>query len=519
MVGGMLPSTGGCQEATPVVTPVRRLTHDQYANTLRDLLGAPAATAAAQLPVDDLRDDGFADPRTLIVTSDWAADAMSAAEAAARAVATSPLVPCDRATGDETCARQFITAFGGRAYRRPLAAREVDGLMKVYRVGAGAGGFAHGVEVAARAMLQSPWFLYQIELGQKNGSVGSAVKLTPHEVASRLSYLLWKSMPDEQLLSAAAAGHLDSAADVLTQARRMLGDPRTLQTLTDFHGKWLGLDGLAMAAKDPAVYPQFGDALAASMQTEFGLFVSEVMGNGDGRLESLLEAPFTFVDAALAPLYQVPAPATGFHRTDLDPTRRAGLLTNVGLLTAHTFADTSEPVHRGKFVRERLFCMTPPDPPPDLMVMPPTPKPGVSIRERLSEHSAVPSCQACHQLMDPIGFGFEAYDGIGRFRTVDPSGKPVDDHGVLSMTDVDGPFQGAVDLARRLAGSAQVRGCVVGTMLRYAQGPDVAGDLCVQHKMLDAFEAGKHDVRGLLVAVTQTDGFRYRRAIDGEVLP
>jgi hypothetical protein len=273
-------------------------------------------------------------------------------------------------------------------------------------------------------------------------------------------------------------------------------------------------------AKDPDKYPQFGDELAGSMRAGLKMFFDDVLWKGDGRLEALFSARFTYVDSRLAPLYGVPAPAAGvMARVDLDPAQRAGILTDAGLITAHTFADESEPVHRGKFVRERLLCTPLPDPPADLMVMPPMPRPGVSIRERFTEHAAVPACQSCHQMIDPIGFGFEAYDGLGRFRTSE-GGKPIADRGTLDMTqDANGPFKGAIELGQKLAASAQVRQCFADTAIQFAHGPDAGGDACVAQKLTTAFDGARHDIRELIVAITRTDGFRYRRPIAGEVLP
>jgi hypothetical protein len=412
-----------------------------------------------------------------------------------------------------------MSAFGRRAYRRPLEAAEVEGLMKVYAVGAQSGGFTHGVEVAIRTMLQAPSFLYILELGQPAGSAGNAVRLTSYEVASRLSYLMWNTLPDDLLFTAAAKDELSTREQIDGQARRMIADGKAQAPLVAFHGKWLGFEGLSSATKDPAKYPEYSDRLAGAMQTELDLYLKDVLFKGDGRLESLFESRFTYVDASLAPLYGVPPPASGFARVDLDPRQRAGILTNVGIVAIHTFADESEPIHRGKFVRERLLCTSLPDPPPNLMVTPPTPKPGVTIHERLIEHSSVAGCQACHEMMDPIGFGFEAYDGIGRFRTTDPSGKPIDDNGTLGMTkDIDGPFKGVIELEQKLAKSGQVRDCVLSTMTRYARGPEASSDACVQQKLGAAFERGHHDIKEVLVALTQTDSFLFRRKIEGEVL-
>jgi hypothetical protein len=301
----------------------------------------------------------------------------------------------------------------------------------------------------------------------------------------------------------------------------MLADPRARETLTEFHGRWLGIGGLADAPKDPDKYPQFDEKMVASMNTELKMFVDEVLFKGDGRIESLFTSGFTFVDSTLASLYKVGAPAGGaFARVEFNPAQRAGILTSAGIIAAHTFDDGSQAIHRGKFIREALLCTALPDPPPELNVMPPVPQPGVSTRQRLAEHSALPACKVCHELMDPIGFGFEGYDGLGRFLTTDSNGQPVDNSGELTGTkDADGPFKGAVELAKKLSNSASVRDCLIGNVVRFAQGPEAAGDSCVQQKMNVAFDAAKHDIRELFVAMTQTGSFHYRRAIAGEVLP
>jgi hypothetical protein len=153
------------------------------------------------------------------------------------------------------------------------------------------------------------------------------------------------------------------------------------------------------------------------------------------------------------------------------------------------------------------------------MVAPPEPEPGVSTRQRLKEHAESAACSGCHKMMDPIGFGFEAYDGLGQFRDTDPNGQPVDDSGLLEGTDVDGPFNGPLELGQKLATSAQVRACVASTLVRYARGPEADNDACVRQKLVSAFEGANHDVKAMLVAITQTDGFSYRGPIEGEVLP
>jgi hypothetical protein len=433
----------------------------------------------------------------------------------------SALVPCEPTRGDRACADKFIASFGKRAFRRPLEAEETSALGKVYEVGEKNGGFTHGIEVVVRALLQSPSFLYRLELGQKAGSSGSSVRLAGYEVAARLSYLFWNTTPDQELMDAAEAGKLATGDEIVAQARRLMADPRAQRTISEFHGRWLGVDGLGAFAKDPDKYPQFGDKLVASMRTELQMFVGDVLWKGDGKLETLLTAPFTYVDANLAPIYGVTAP-TAFTRVDLDGGKRGGLLTRASVITAHTFADESEPIHRGKFVRQNLLCTIPPEPPADLMVEPPVAKPGQSARQRLADHATMPACKGCHQLMDPIGFGFEAYDGIGRFRTTDANGKPIDDTGALDgVKDIPGTvtFHGPVELGQKLAGSVQVRDCLISNVIKFASGLDAASDTCVQQKLTTAYEDAKHDIRELFVAITKTSGFRFRRAIPGEVLP
>ena len=523
--GGGGPGSGGvlCQETAPLVAAARRLTRDQYVNTLRDLLGDSAIAMAQQIAKDDSSATIAFDPRSLIVSPDWASDAMTVAEAVAKgAVANiTSIAPCATPANEQGCATTFITTFGKRAYRRPLDLAEVDGLKKIYDIGAKNGGYSHGVEVVLRGMLQSPAFLYRLELGQKAGSTAGSVKLSSHEVATRLAFLLWNSTPDQALLDAADGNKLGTDAEIAAAARRLLADPRARETLTSFHGRWFGIGGLSEVPKDPAKYPQFDDKLITAMSTEVKMFVDDVLFKGDGRMESLFTSGFTYVDATLAPLYKVAAPAGGaFTRVDLNPAQRAGILTNAGIISAHTFDDASQPIHRGKFVREALLCTVLPDPPPDLNVMPPVPTPGVSTRQKLIEHSNTPSCKVCHVMMDPIGFGFEGYDGLGRFLTVDSNGQPVDNSGELTGTkDADGPFHGAVELSKKLSTSASVRDCLIGNVVRFAQGPDAADDSCVQQKMNAAFDATKHDVKELFVSMARVDSFRYRRAIAGEVLP
>jgi hypothetical protein len=520
----LIPPTAGavgCQESAPAVVAARRLTRDQYVATVRDLLG-DTRDLSDRLPADDKGEEVFTSPETLIVTPAWADKALSTAEDLAKAATAGAhlgtLLPCQPSAGQEAvCAGQFIKAFGKRAFRRPLSDDEIGGLTKVYEAGA-ADSFGRGIEMVITAVLQAPSFLYRLELGQKAGSVPGAIKLSAYELAARLSYFAWGTMPDEALFSAAEAGRLDTPEGIGQEVDRLLKDPRGKAMLLAFHQRWFGIDTLAENGKDVAVYPQFDEKLVASMEGEFNAFISDAMGaSGDGKLETLLLSDRTFVDGALAGLYGVTPPGgTGLAPVTL-PSTRKGLLSTVSVLSTHTLSDSSAAIHRGKFIRERLLCTVPPDPPAGLIVMPPEPKAGLTTRERLGQHTMDPACSGCHTMMDPIGFAFENFDGIGRYRTME-QGKKIDASGSLSATDVDGAFVGPVELAQKLAGSNQVRACVMTTLLSFAQGPQPA-DACLMKKLNQAFDDSGHDVRALIVAIAKSDSFRYRRQLQGEVLP
>jgi hypothetical protein len=521
--GPTIPVTPGqdqgvCRESAPQISAARRLTRAQYANTIRDLLGDTRALGD-RLPADDSSDSLFEQPGTLIVTPVWAGNAMTTAEDVAKTAVTNlgALLPCQPSEG-EVCARAFIDGFGKRAFRRPVLPTEASGLLDVWKAGSKIS-FSHGIEMVLQAILQAPSFLYRLELGQKDGSGGGTIKLSPYEVAARLSYGLWDTTPDETLMKAADAGALDNADAIEAQARRMLGDSRARSTMAEFVGRWFGIGGLDDVMKDPAQYPEYNDKLIAAMKSGVASFVAEVLGPGDGRFATLLTAPYAMVDGATAALYGVAAPGGDKPaKVELPGGQRFGLLTNVGILTAHTFADSSAPIHRGKFVRERLLCTDPPNPPADLMVEPPTPRPGVSTRERLKEHTDTPACSGCHTFMDPIGFAFGHFDGLGRWRDQD-QGQAIDDAGSLAATDVDGDFKGIAGLADKLLASSKVKECVAGTFLRFASGTESTIDECAQSKLQTAFAQSKGDLRELVIAITRTDAFRYRRAIAGEVMP
>ncbi len=513
---GAAPCAGG--EA--FFSPLRRLTRGEYNNTVRDLLGDDSAPAD-RFPADEVS-GGFGNNAAVLGVSPLLAEKyQEAAEVlAARAVQDlGALVGCDPArTGEEACARQFVERFGSRAYRRPLAPAERDRLLAVYAAGRIGGSFAEGIELTVRALLQAPAFIYRLEYGRTARPGDRLVGLTGHEVASRLSYFLWGTMPDARLFEAAARDALATPAQVAALARQMLADPRARPAVVEFHRQWLGLSALDHLGKDARAYPEFDRALAGAMAAETAAFVEDVVFAGDGSLRTLLTSSRGFVSPALARLYGIPAPSgSGLRPVELPPAERAGLLTQAGLLAVHALPDQSSPVHRGKMVREQVLCDQMPPQPPNLMVTPPEVDPGRPTRARFAQHSADPACSGCHRLMDPLGFGLEAYDGIGRFRARD-GGRPVDASGeILDTSDADGPFQGARELAERLADSRDVRDCAATQWYRFAFGRlEGPGDACSLRALQDAFAGARGDVRELLVALTTTEAFLHRPALPGE---
>ena len=509
-----------CKTTEPLPSPLRRLNRVEYNNTARDLLGLDLAPADS-FPTDEVA-GGFSNNATVLTVSPLLAEKyMEAAELlATEAVKNLPaLLGCDPAQlGEEACARQFVERFARRAFRRPVTPVDSDRLMRAYTAGRGDGTFADGVGMIIRTALQAPSFLYRFEFGAPAGPGDKVVRLSQHELASRLSYFLWGSMPDDRLLAAADEGKLTTATEIAAQARLMLADGRARAALAEFYSQWLGLSALDSVVKDAATYPEFTPELRTAMRAETRSFVEYLLWSSDRRLSTLLTSPVGFATGPLASLYGVtpPAGAAG-AMVALPPAERAGVLTQAGVLAVHALPNQSSPVARGKFVRERFLCQDPPPPPPDLNVTPPEVDPTLSTRERFAEHTAAAACAVCHELMDPIGFGFEGYDGIGRFRTLD-GGRAVDDSGrVAQSRDLDGPFRGARELAEKLGASGQVRDCVATQWFRYAFGRfEGGGDACSLAQMQEAFTVSGGDLQELLVALTQTESFLHRRALGPE---
>jgi hypothetical protein len=506
-------ASAACKAIDPGPSPLRRLSRAEYDNTVRDLLGDQSAPARS-FPADE-RSLGFDNSAEARSVSALLADRyVSAAETLAKgAVAKlSTILPCDpQKAGEMVCLGKFLDTFARRAWRRPLEAEERQNLQRAFMEGRGAS-FGDGIQSVIQVLLLSPQFLYRFEQGVPVPGSKYA-KLTPWELASRLSYLLWGSMPDDALLTAAESGHLATATDVLEQARRMLADPRAAATLAGFSDQWLRLEELADLDKEAMVFPNFKNELREPLRLETQKLIEEVVWKGDGKLSTLLTAPYTFMNGPLAQYYGAKGPSgDAFVKVPVDPTRQIGLLGHAGLLAVLGVPDTglTSLVYRGAFVRERLLCEKLPDPPANAAAMNPPFTDQTTAREWSEARQAITLCGSCHQQMDPIGFGLEHFDAVGLWRDQD-RGKAIDTHGRIEGTDIAGPFDGEIELSRKLAGSQQVHDCLAVQWFRYGYGREETGrDTCTTETLKRVFKSSGGSVRELLLALTQTDAFLYR---------
>ncbi len=496
------------KSARAAAAPIRRLTHSQYNRTVRDLLG-DQTRPADQFPPEDFV-YGFKNQAEAQSIPALLADRYSAAaEKLARNARRDPsrLLPCrPRPRADATCREQFLREFGRRAFRRPLRA---DELARYRALHAAAPDFDEGVRRVVEAMLQSPAFLYRVE--------ADARRPGGYEVASRLAFFLWDTMPDDTLLRAAEAGELASAAGVARQVRRMLDDPRAREALDEFVAQWLRFDRVRNTVRERRLFPQFSPELAWAMTEETRRLIADAVWNERNFL-TVFTADYSFLNHDLANLYGVPPPAEDFGRTPLTADRdRAGLLGQALFLTLTSKPADTSPTARGLFVREQFLCQHVPDPPPGTNAnLPPLreSKPQTN-RERLGVHLANESCAGCHRLIDPIGFGFEKYDAIGARREKlklvfpeDRSGKePVtvelafDTRGEVAGLE-NSRFASPRELGEVLAASRQCQECIVRQLFRYAYGrPETAADRETIGAVCERFRASGFRLKEVLAAL------------------
>jgi hypothetical protein len=507
------PVPSACMERELGATPLQRITRAQYVNSVRDLLNV--SLGPAQLPEDEqfgAFDGNIVVPITDLVVEQY----VNAAEASARLALPEieSLVPCDReALGDGACITDFIEAFGKRAYRRPLSADEADRYEALYAVFAGQG-YPDALRIIVQTMLQSPSFLYRVELLPSAAAGGSIEPLDAYELASRLSFFLLSTTPDDALLEAASSGDLLESGELMAQTDRLLQDERFADTLASFHLQWLDLTHLDHLSKDDELFPQYSEELGAAMREETLRFVDYVVREDDALLSTLLTAPYAFPSGPLLEVYGL----TEDEVASDGPTmveHRAGLLTQPAFLAAHSHYNQTSPVQRGKVIIRNVLCQALPDPPPNVNATPPDPSPDATTRERLAQHQTDSSCRGCHRGIDGIGLGLENYDAIGAYRTME-SGKTIDATGTIVGTDQEGDFDGALELAERIAASTDAQQCVTTQWLRFALGrPETDADECTLEQLNADFAASGGDIRVLLRSIVASDAFRSKLIPEG----
>jgi hypothetical protein len=414
---------------------------------------------------------------------------------------------------EESCAKRIVSTLARRAYRRPVTDADIHALLKFYKEGRAAGGFESGVQRALQAVLISPEFLFRIEQDPANIPPNTPYHLTDLEVASRLSFFLWSSIPDDELLNLAAEGKLTDPAVLQKQVKRMLADPRSEALVTSFADQWLYLRNLASIIPDPRLFPDFDDNLRQAMRRETELFFQSIIRE-DRNVLDLLRANYTFLNERLAKHYGIPnVYGSQFRRVVFgENSVRGGLLGQGSILTVTSYPDRTSPVIRGKWILTNMVGSPPPPPPPNVPPLKDNGSAGkvLTMRERMAEHRANQPCAGCHKLMDPVGFSLENFDAVGRWRTKD-EGTPVDASGNLP----DGiQFTAASGLRQALLSRPEL---FVTTMteklLTYAlgRGPQYYDAAAVRKIVRDA-SSNDDRFSSLILGIVKSTPFEMRRS-------
>jgi hypothetical protein len=500
---------------------LRRLTTREYNNIVADLVG-DTSHPADLFPADAPSDSGFLAPIEVGELHVQRYEEAAAKVADAALAANTLTIPCTNPTAaaESACAKQFVQQFGRKAFRRPLTAMEEVGLTTLFGQARTLGfDFKQSIGQTVRVILQAPGFLYHWEAGvaPAGAAANAMVPLTSHQIASRLSFFLWETIPDAELSAAADAGTLLTPEAVEAQARRMLASPKSKLSLDNFHTHWLLVENLDNLQKSAGKYPYYGDPLRASLAPALAEFTSSILGTGgDGTLKTLLTAPYAYVNAALAPIYGVTATGDALTRMDLPATQRAGILTQPTFLASRASPSASNPVYRGVSVYRQLLCGPPRAVPGNVPPVEPEVV-GKSTRDRYAGH-AQGFCATCHAPFDPLGFAFENYDAVGAYRTMD-GGKPVDATGTtVTPGGVTISFNNAVELTSKLAESDEVKWCVTKNWFRYMLGrPETDAE---KGSMELAFRTANatpgYSLRDVIVSAARSMAFRFRTVSPGE---
>ena len=486
------PSTTVPGESFTYTTAFPRLSHLQWDNSVRDLLLMDASPDLSKNFQADPSGSVFNNNSALLkVSANLWFDYRNAAETMALRVSTTPalllkLVPASTPTDPTLRGKAIVTPLVRRAFRRTPTATEIEKLVELYKNGLklsdNKDATAAGVEAVVTAVLQAPQFLYRTELG--DGSADVEVKLNAFELASRLSYAVWNSIPDGALLKAAETGDLLKEEGLKKQIQRLVADKKGEDTLALFHNKAFNVDKFVAGDKDKKLFPKWPADLGDAFKKEAELFFREAVITNNGGLKEILTAPYTFVNDKTAPLYGVTAPnGTNFGKVDLDPKQRSGLLTQIGFLASKAHADEPDPIHRGTFMVGEMFCTQLAAPPVTGEVPPPSAT-LKTLRERVVSLTSAPSCAVCHATMiNPAGFAFEHFDATGAWRDTE-NGQPINAAAEYTFFGADGKimFDGAADFVSKIVTKKAPHLCYVtkAVEMLYGRRPNAA-----DKKMLD----------------------------------
>jgi hypothetical protein len=513
------------QPAAPPFEPgesgLRRLTVEQYENAIRDVLGDEIVVPTSLEPDSAVEGLVALGAGLTTISSRGVEQYETAAYSIADQAMSTPevrarILPCTPSgAGDAECARAFVERFGRRMFRRALEAAEVDALVGVATQAATTlGTFDLGIEYAMAAILQSPSFLFRTELGEPDPDAAGWLRYDGYELATRLAFFFWNTVPDEALLDAAESGELEADEGLAAQVERLLADDRLHAGVRAFFTDMLRLKALDDLTKDPTVFVLMSPEVGPSAREETLLGVEHLVFDLEGDYRDLLTTRTAFLNRRLAAIYDVPAPAReGFGEAELpEDGLRMGLLGQVSFLAANAHAESTSATLRGKFIREVLLCASIPPPPAMQNVALPEPSPdALTLRDRSLQHVQNGTCRGCHQLMDPMGLSLENFDGLGRYRETD-HGAVIDASGELNGI----PFENAEGVGYILHDHPDVPRCLVRTMYRYATGRlEASGETEALRQLTDTFESDGYRVKDLMREIALHRSFRLATAPAG----
>jgi hypothetical protein len=501
-----------CQSAS--MRRVRRLSTREYLNVVADVLGPEfAAEARPMLPLE-ARHAGFDNQDSALLVSPVFQEAVAAvAERLSARVDPDRLAPCDPTEEHGACLERFARSIARQAYGRPLEEDELERLLTAASSGED---YPAAVRLVVEVVLQSPHTLYATELGALTAEASPApVELTQHERASQLSLLLTAARPDDALLEAADQEMLSDSAALQDQVERLLATPRAHEQLRLFVAGWLDMGPVADAPKEPQAFPLFTPEVAAAMQEELDAFIDDKVAGGHGDFSALMTDVSDHIPDALLPIYASDL-LPDADRPTLDSSKRRGILSLPAVLTYHSADHHSGPIERGLLVRRQLLCQSVPPPPESVLqriaAMPvDTHDTARTTRQTYEAHVNEPFCQGCHGQFDPIGFGLEEMDGIGRFRTLE-NDLPVDSSGELTGTDVDGTFVGVAQLSAKLSQSSMLQACLARHFFRFAAArPPEPAELCLSDSWAQSFAEQGGQLSELILRYVTSRDFALRK--------